>query len=118
MGRHIVIFPEGTRVAPGRHLPYQPGVAALYQGLDLPLVPAAVNSGLFWGRRSFVKRPGRITLSFLDPIMPGLPRRQLMGELEARIEAATRELEREGSAAYRAAGNHSSSPAPRIWSSE
>ena len=71
-GRPIVIFPEGTRVAPGTRLPYQPGVAALYQALALPLVPAAVNSGLFWGRRSFIKRPGRIILEFLEPILAGL----------------------------------------------
>ena len=94
-GRKIVIFPEGTRTAPGHRLVYQPGVAALYQALALPVVPAAVNSGLFWGRRSFVKRPGRITLAFLEPIPPGLPRREFMTELEARIEAATRELEEE-----------------------
>ena len=116
--RPIVIFPEGTRTAPGQRLPYQPGIAALYQALDLPLVPAAVNSGLFWGRRSFLKNPGRITLAFLDPITPGLPRRQLMPELESRIEAATSALEAEASAAYRDVGNHSSSPLPRIWSSE
>lgn len=94
-GRPIVIFPEGTRTAPGRRLAYQPGVAALYQALAVPLVPAAVNSGLFWGRRSFVKRPGRITLAFLDPISPGFSRRQLMPELEARIENATAALEQE-----------------------
>jgi 1-acyl-sn-glycerol-3-phosphate acyltransferase len=94
-GRAIVIFPEGTRTAPGQTLTYQPGVAALYQALALPLVPAAVNSGLYWGRRSFVKRPGRIVLSFLDPIPPGLPRRELMAELETRIETATAALERE-----------------------
>jgi 1-acyl-sn-glycerol-3-phosphate acyltransferase len=117
-GRPIVIFPEGTRVAPGRRLPYQPGVAALCQALDVPVVPAAVNSGLFWGRRSFVKRPGRITLAFLDPIPPGLPRRRLMSELETRIEAATAALENEASANYRGAGNQSSSALPRIWSSE
>jgi len=86
-GRPIVIFPEGTRVAPGDRLPYQPGVAALYQALALPLVPAAVNSGLFWGRRSFIKRPGRITLEFLEPIPPGWPRRQVMAELEQRIDS-------------------------------
>jgi 1-acyl-sn-glycerol-3-phosphate acyltransferase len=97
-GRQVVIFPQGTRVAPGRHLPYQPGVAALYQALHLPLVPAAVNSGLYWGRRSFCKLPGRITLEFLDPIMPGLSRRELMARLEARIEAATVALEREAAA--------------------
>jgi 1-acyl-sn-glycerol-3-phosphate acyltransferase len=97
-GRPIVIFPEGTRVAPGARLPYQPGVAALYQALALPLVPAAVNSGLFWGRRSFVKRPGRIVLEFLEPIPPGWPRRRLMAELEQRMETATAALLRDGEA--------------------
>jgi len=97
-GRPIVIFPEGTRVAPGARLPYQPGVAALYQALALPLVPAAVNSGLFWGRRSFVKRPGRITLEFLEPIPPGRTRRRVMTELEGRVETATADLLREAAA--------------------
>jgi 1-acyl-sn-glycerol-3-phosphate acyltransferase len=95
-GRPIVIFPEGTRVAPGERGPYQPGVAALYQTLALPVVPAAVNSGLYWGRRSFVKRPGRIILEFLDPIPPGRTRPRLMAELERRIETATAGLLREG----------------------
>jgi 1-acyl-sn-glycerol-3-phosphate acyltransferase len=94
-GRPIVIFPEGTRVAPGARIPYQPGVAALYQALALPLVPAAVNSGLFWGRRSFLKRPGRITVEFLEPIPPGWPRQRVMAELERRIETATAALLRE-----------------------
>jgi 1-acyl-sn-glycerol-3-phosphate acyltransferase len=94
-GRPIAIFPQGTRVAPGESMPYQPGVAALYQALALPLVPAAVNSGLFWGRRAFVKRPGRIVLEFLEPIPPGRPRRRLMAELEQRIETASAALERE-----------------------
>lgn len=117
-GRKIVIFPEGTRTAPGHRLVYQPGVAALYQALALPVVPAAVNSGLFWGRRAFIKRPGRITLAFLAPIAPGLPRREFMAELESRIEAATRDLESEAVArqrvGVRGAGNQSSSPAPTI----
>jgi 1-acyl-sn-glycerol-3-phosphate acyltransferase len=95
-GRPIVIFPQGTRTAPGdASVPYQPGVAALYQGLVLPLVPAAVNSGLYWGRRSFLKWPGRAVISLLPPIPPGLPRREVMAELESRIEAATAALERE-----------------------
>jgi 1-acyl-sn-glycerol-3-phosphate acyltransferase len=98
-GRPVVIFPQGTRVTPGAALPYQPGVAALYQALALPLVPAAVNSGLFWGRRSFVKRPGRILLEFLEPIPPGWPRRRLMAELEQRIETATAALERQAEGA-------------------
>ncbi|HEX4185781.1 MAG TPA: lysophospholipid acyltransferase family protein [Stellaceae bacterium] len=108
-GRPIVIFPEGTRVAPGARLPYQPGVAALYQALALPLVPAAVNSGYFWGRRSFLKRPGRIVLEFLDPIPPGWPRHRVMAELEHRVETAATELLREAEAL-----NEATSPvAPR-----
>ena len=117
-GRPIVIFPQGTRTATGEARPYQPGVAALYQALGLPLVPAAVNSGLYWGRRSFVKRPGRAVMSFLPPIPPGLPRREVLAELETRIEQATAALEQEAAGGYRAAGNQSSSALPRIWSSE
>ena len=104
-GRPVVIFPQGTRVAPGAALrtaaPYQPGVAALYGALGVPLVPAAVNSGLFWGRRAFVKRRGRILLEFLQPIPPGWPRRRLMAEIEERIETATAALERQAEAARR-----------------
>jgi 1-acyl-sn-glycerol-3-phosphate acyltransferase len=99
MGRPVVIFPQGTRTRPGlpvEDMPYQPGVAALYRELAVPLVPAAVNSGLYWGRRAFVKRPGRIILEFLPAIPPGLPRREVMRELETRIETATAALEREG----------------------
>ncbi|MGA8399742.1 MAG: lysophospholipid acyltransferase family protein [Stellaceae bacterium] len=97
-GRPVVIFPQGTRTPPGlsaKTVPYQPGVAALYRELGVPLVPAAVNSGLYWGRRAFMKRPGRIAVQFLEPIPPGLPRREVMTVLEARIEAATAALERE-----------------------
>ncbi len=90
--RPIAIFPEGTRTAVGARLPYHPGVAALYTQLNVPLVPVAVNSGVFWGRRSFVKRPGRIVLEILPAIAPGQPRRKVMVELETRIEAATARL--------------------------
>lgn len=95
-GRPIVIFPQGTRVAPGTAAPYQPGVFALYQALALPVVPAAVNSGLYWRRHGFMKRPGRITLEFLEPIPPGWPRGRFMAELEQRIETATTALEHAG----------------------
>jgi len=91
-GQPIVIFPEGTRVAPGRRRPYHPGVAALYTHLGVPVVPVAVNSGLFWGRRSFHKRPGRIVLEMLPPIAPGLPRRRFSAELETAIESASERL--------------------------
>lgn len=91
-GRPILIFPEGTRSAVGARPPYQPGVAALYRQLGLPLVPVAVNSGLYWGRRHFLKRPGRIVAEILPAIPAGGNRRQVMAELEARIEEATARL--------------------------
>jgi len=97
-GRPVVIFPQGTRTAPGlpaAEAPYQSGVAALYRELAVPLVPAAVNSGLYWGRRAFMKRRGRVIVEFLEPIPPGLPRREVMAMLESRIETATAALERE-----------------------
>jgi 1-acyl-sn-glycerol-3-phosphate acyltransferase len=91
-GRPLLIFPEGTRTAPGEHRPYHPGVAALYTQLRLPVVPVALNSGLFWRRRSFVKRPGTITLEFLPAIPPGLPRKAFLAELERRLESASDRL--------------------------
>jgi 1-acyl-sn-glycerol-3-phosphate acyltransferase len=91
-GRPILIFPEGTRTAVGERRPYHPGVAALYRQLGLPLVPVALDSGLFWGRREFLKRPGRITVEILPPIPPGRDRRAVIGELEQAIEGATARL--------------------------
>ncbi|MDH3771663.1 MAG: 1-acyl-sn-glycerol-3-phosphate acyltransferase, partial [Nitrospirota bacterium] len=91
-GSRVVIFPEGTRVAPGEQKPYQAGVAALYLQLGLPVVPVALNSGLFWRRRGFIKRPGRIVVEFLEPIAPGLERKPFMAELKRRLEGATTRL--------------------------
>jgi len=88
-GRQVIIFPEGTRTAPGQRREYQPGVAAIYARADVPVVPVALNSGLFWGRRSFRKKPGVITVQFLDPMPQGLKRREFMAELESRMETAT-----------------------------
>jgi 1-acyl-sn-glycerol-3-phosphate acyltransferase len=97
-GRLVAIFPEGTRSAVDERRPYHPGVAALYGQLDLPLIPVAVNSGLYWGRRSFMKRPGRIIVEILPPFPPGMPRRKIMAEIENRIEEATARLVAEGRA--------------------
>lgn len=91
-GCSVLIFPEGTRRPPGAPPDYKPGVAALYAALGLPVVPVALNSGLFWGRRSFLKRQGRVVVEFLEPIPPGLDRRAFMAELERRIEPATARL--------------------------
>lgn len=93
--RSIVIYPEGTRTHPGERVPYHPGVLALYTQLKLPVVPVALNSGMFWGRRQFVKRPGRIVIEFLDPLAPGSYRKELVSTLEGQIEAASERLRQE-----------------------
>lgn len=91
-GREIVIFPEGTRRAPGAEPAYKSGVLALYEQLDLPCVPVALNSGLYWPRRKLMRYPGTIIVEILDPLPPGLPRAEFRSELEARIETATSRL--------------------------
>ena len=70
-GREIVIFPEGTRRPPGAPPDYKPGFLALYEGLGLPCVPLALNSGLFWPRRSIMRYPGTIVIEMLDPVSAG-----------------------------------------------
>lgn len=99
-GQNVVIFPEGTRSAPGKPGTYHPGVAAIYKGVDAPLVPVALNSGLFWQRRSFLKRPGRITIEILPAIEPGLDRKAFMRELQSRIETGSNALIDEARAHY------------------
>lgn len=94
-GQSILIFPQGTRTPPGTDLPYQPGVAAIYKGANVPVVPVALNSGLFWPRKLMHKQPGTITLEYLEPIEPGLDRRTFMKTLEERIEPAAARLEAE-----------------------
>ncbi|MEO8559720.1 MAG: lysophospholipid acyltransferase family protein [Rhodospirillales bacterium] len=100
-GRPIVIFPEGTRAKLGASLPYQPGIAAVYSQLNLPVVPVALNSGVFWGRRTFVKWPGTITVEFLPAIPPGLKRDEFMQTLRQRIDSATDRLVAEAQAEIR-----------------
>jgi 1-acyl-sn-glycerol-3-phosphate acyltransferase len=94
-GRPIVIFPEGTRRKPGAPPDYKPGVAGLYAQLDVPCVPVAHNSGLFWAG-GFFRKPGTIILEFLPPIPPGLSRRDFMLVLESRLEEASNRLLAEG----------------------
>ncbi len=94
-GRQVIIFPEGHRQPPGVAGEYHSGIAMLYAGLNVPLVPVALNSGLYWGRNAFLRRAGTITLEVLPPIPPGLDRKTFMAELERRIETATRALEAE-----------------------
>lgn len=93
--RPLVIFPEGTRAVSGRPGEYQAGVAALYRNLNVPVIPVALNSGLFWGRRSPIKHSGKITLKFLPPILPGLSRSDFMAQMVDSIEGACAQLNKE-----------------------
>ncbi len=91
-GREIIIFPEGTRRAPGALPDYKTGVFLLYEALGIPCVPVALNSGLFWPRRSLKRYPGTIIVEFLDPIPPGLSKREFLPRLQETIETASNRL--------------------------
>ncbi len=94
-GRSIVMFPQGTRTAPGEIRPYQAGIAALYRAAKVPVVPVAINSGMYWGKRTFMKYPGSIIVEFLEPMPKGLDRGQFLEELARRVDSATSRLEAE-----------------------
>ena len=87
-GRQIFIFPEGTRRPAGAPPAYKFGVAALYAETKAPVLPVALNTGLFWGRRGFLRRPGVAVIQFLPPIPPGLERPEFTNQLQSRIEKA------------------------------
>ncbi|WP_420434076.1 lysophospholipid acyltransferase family protein [Hyphobacterium sp.] len=91
-GRQILIFPEGTRMAPGEFTDLKPGVAGLYGAMNVPCVPVALDSGDFWAGRGIVRRPGKAVIQFLEPIAPGMSRDSFMQTLQSRIEKGTREL--------------------------
>jgi 1-acyl-sn-glycerol-3-phosphate acyltransferase len=91
-GRQVVIFPEGTRTAPGADPDYKPGIAALYREIDVPVCPVATNSGVHWPAHGFVRKPGTIVFEYLEPIPPGLKRAEFMRLLKARIETASEKL--------------------------
>ena len=85
----LIIYPQGTRVAPGATRPYKVGTAALYGQLGQPCVPAATNVGVFWARRGVMRRPGLGVVEFLPRIPPGLGQEEFMARLEGEIETAT-----------------------------
>jgi 1-acyl-sn-glycerol-3-phosphate acyltransferase len=95
-GRQIIIFPEGTRTAPGAPPAYKHGITNLYVAIGVPCVPVALNSGLFWPRRKFMRYPGTIVLEVLDPILPGLEREEFAARLQRDIETASARLIAEG----------------------
>lgn len=94
-GRPIIIFPEGTRRKPAQEPAYKPGVALLYQHLNLPVVPIASNTGFFWAKSSFLRYPGKIIFEFLPPIEPGLNKQDFMEKLQNSIEEKCSELNAE-----------------------
>jgi 1-acyl-sn-glycerol-3-phosphate acyltransferase len=87
-GRPVVIFPQGTRIEPGNRVPLQPGIAAQSARTGLPVIPVATDSGRFWGRRAFRKRPGTIRIVVCPPISPGLPRAVLLARIEQAWQSA------------------------------
>ncbi len=95
-GREIIIFPEGTRMPIGNEPDYKSGVIKLYEDLDVPCVPMALNSGLFWRRKSQMRYPGTIIVEVLPPIAPGLHRKEFLARLQNDIETATAHLIEEG----------------------
>lgn len=94
--RQVVVFPEGTRRAPGAEPNYKPGIVHLYVKADVPCVPVALNSGLFWPRRSLLRFPGTVLVEILDPIAPGLRGRVFFEHLQSVLENATAKLVAEG----------------------
>jgi 1-acyl-sn-glycerol-3-phosphate acyltransferase len=91
-GNQIVIFPEGTRSAPGAQPAYKSGVSHLYAALQVSCVPVALNSGSVWPRRRFLRPPGQITVRILPAIPPGSPRQQMLDHLIADVEGACQQL--------------------------
>lgn len=93
--RPIIIYPEGTRTVPGAAPNYHPGVVALYSQLHVPVIPVALNSGMYWGRNAFTKRPGKIIMEFLPPIAPGGDKKEFSQQLQQAIESASTRLMQE-----------------------
>jgi 1-acyl-sn-glycerol-3-phosphate acyltransferase len=98
-GREIILFPEGTRRAPGAPPDYKTGIVLIYSALGVPCVPVALNSGVFWPRRSWLRKPGKVVVEILDPLPPGLPKAEFMNRLEDDIESASARLLAEATAA-------------------
>jgi len=103
--RQLVIFPEGTRRPPDAEPSYRPGIIHLYNRTGLSCVPVALNSGLFWPRRSLRRLPGTIVVEILDPIPPGLDKNTFFTRLQDAIETASTRLLQESESGDEMAGN-------------
>ena len=91
-GGQLVIFPEGTRRAPGAPPDYKSGFAQIYSSCGAQCLPIALNSGLFWPRRTFMRYPGTLVVEFLDPLPSGLPKDEFLSRVQTAIEDATGRL--------------------------
>lgn len=86
-GRNIIIFPEGTRTTPGASVHYKnAGISLLYRELNLPVVPVALNTGVFWARNALIKRPGATIIECLPPIAPGYETEDMLARVRESIE--------------------------------
>jgi 1-acyl-sn-glycerol-3-phosphate acyltransferase len=94
-GRQLIIFPEGTRRPVEAEPRYKFGIAHLYAEEGVPVLPVALNSGLFWPRRTFLRHPGTVVVEILDPILPGKDKDVFAQELQDTIESTTQRLVRE-----------------------
>ena len=83
--RPLLIFPQGTRIKFGEEIPFKKGVGRIYSSLNLPCIPVALNSGKIWPKNSFIKNPGDIHISFLEPIIPGKNKDEFVKEIENKI---------------------------------
>jgi 1-acyl-sn-glycerol-3-phosphate acyltransferase len=90
--RPLLIFPQGTRINFGERVPFKKGVGRIYENLNLPCIPVALNSGKVWPKNSFIKYAGDIHVSFLEPIMPGKEKDQFLKELEYQIYSEVEKL--------------------------
>jgi len=106
--RQLVVFPEGTRRPPGAQPDYKPGIAYLYGKAGVACVPMALNSGLFWPRRSLRRLPGTIVVEILDPIPPGLDKDTFFTRLQSVIEAASTRLLQESGNRHQESGKQES----------
>ncbi len=91
-GRQLIIFPEGTRTPVDAEPNYKTGIAQIYVDCGVPCLPVALNSGLFWPRRTFLRYPGTLVVEFLDPLPPGLSRNEFVAHISTVVEEATRRL--------------------------
>jgi 1-acyl-sn-glycerol-3-phosphate acyltransferase len=91
-GRQLIIFPEGTRTAVDAAPNYKTGIAQIYVDCGVACLPVALNSGLFWPRRTFMRYPGTLVVEFLDSLPPGLSRREFIARVSTVVEEASQRL--------------------------